>query len=124
MAEEKTKKEQKEEYIAIVRVRGEINIRPEIKDTMRMLRIPNKHNMAIYPKTPSIIGMIKKVKDYATFGEVSKDIAEKFGTSRTIKMHPPRGGFERKGIKVPYNAGGAIGNRGENIKDLIERMNK
>jgi large subunit ribosomal protein L30 len=121
MADEKSKKE---EYVAVIRIRGEVNIRSTIKDTMRMLSIPNKHNMAIHTKTPSVMGMIKKSESYITFGEVSKKIADKFGLKKTVTLHPPRGGFERKGIKVPYNVGGALGNRGEKIVELIEKMKK
>ena len=41
---------------------------------------------------------------------------------KMINLHPPRGGFERKGIKIPFKVGGALGYRGEKISDLIKRM--
>ena len=41
---------------------------------------------------------------------------------RTFYLNPPRKGFERKGIKVSFKAGGALGYRGEKINDLIQRM--
>lgn len=37
-------------------------------------------------------------------------------------LHPPRGGFERKGIKAPFSIGGSLGYRGNAINALIERM--
>lgn len=111
-----------EEYIAIIRIRGEVNIRKDIKDTLRMLRVPNKHNMSIHKKTESVMGMIKKAENYITYGEVSKKIADSYGLKKTIRMHPPRGGFERKGIKVSFKAGGALGYRGDKIIELIEKM--
>ncbi len=39
-----------------------------------------------------------------------------------FRLHPPRGGFERKGKKVPFKSGGAIGYRGEKINDLLNKM--
>ena len=39
-----------------------------------------------------------------------------------FRLNPPRKGFGRKGIKHPYQSGGALGYRGEAINDLIKRM--
>jgi large subunit ribosomal protein L30 len=111
-----------EEYIAIIRIRGMTKIRKDIRDTLDMLGVSKKHAMVIRKKTPSIDGMVKKVKDFVTFGIVDKTALEKYGASS--HLHPPRGGFERKGIKVPFTTGGALGNRGDKIVDLIEKMQK
>ncbi len=111
-----------EKYVAIIRVRGMTKIRSEIVDTMEMLGLTKKHSMVIRKATPSIMGMIKKAKDYVTYGFVGKDVAERYGVSNTIHLHPPRGGFERGGIKKNFSIGGALGFRGEKISDLIEKM--
>ena len=110
------------EFIAIIRVRGMTKIRSEIKDTMTMLGLTKKHSMVIRKSTPSIIGMIKKVKDYVTYGFVSKDFADKFELNTTVHLHPPRGGFERGGIKKNVSVGGALGFRGDKISVLISKM--
>ena len=39
-----------------------------------------------------------------------------------FRMHPPRGGFDRNGIKMPFKNGGVYGNRKEKINLLIRRM--
>lgn len=44
------------------------------------------------------------------------------GVKNCFTMSPPRKGFERKGIKVAYTIGGALGDRKEKINDLIARM--
>jgi hypothetical protein len=36
-------------------------------------------------------------------------------------LQPPRGGFERKGIKVQHSAGGALGKR-KSMDELLEAM--
>ncbi len=44
------------------------------------------------------------------------------GISNVCRLHPPRKGHKRKGIKAPYSSGGALGNRGQEINELIMRM--
>jgi len=73
---------------------------------------------------------VEKVKDLVTYGEINEDtlkeLIEKRGKKIKEKyffrLHPPRGGFERKGTKVSYKLGGAVGYRGDKINDLIRRM--
>ena len=60
-------------YIAIVRVRGSINLRREIEDTFRMLRLYKKNTCTLIPNTNSYINMLKKIKDYATWGEINEE---------------------------------------------------
>jgi large subunit ribosomal protein L30 len=58
---------------AVVRIRGNINVRREIKDTLNMLRLNKVNHCSILPETKEYKGMLKKVKDYVTWGEVDKD---------------------------------------------------
>lgn len=109
-------------FVAVIRVRGMTKVRYEIRDTMAMLGLTRKHSMVIREATPSVLGMIKKAKDYVTYGFVDKAIADRFGLCNTIHLHPPRGGFERGGIKKNFSIGGALGYRGEKISELIEKM--
>ena len=44
------------------------------------------------------------------------------GVKNCFTMSPPRKGFERKGIKVAFVIGGALGDRKEKINALIMRM--
>jgi large subunit ribosomal protein L30 len=137
--------EQKEHVVAI-RIRGTEGVRYDIKKTLDMLRLSVKHFCTIIRNTPSNIGMLQKAKDYITWGvanqETLKLLYEKRGIqykgdgdkknqyitvgNRKLKpffrLHPPRGGFERKGIKQPFSAGGVLGDRKEKINDLIMRM--
>ena len=126
-------KSSSEGFLAIIRIRGGRRIAGEIKDTLTMLNLANQHNMVIIPNKPSLAGMVKKAKDYVTWGEVSPDIkaeVEKVKTEKTsdgkvkkcFRLNPPKGGFERKGIKIPFSVGGALGYRGDKINDLIKKM--
>lgn len=114
--------------IAIIRIRGQTGIRKNISDTLNMLNLKTKFSCVVIPNTSSYTGMLKKVKDFVTWGEVSKetinqlDNKRKDGDNIYYRLHPPRGGFERKGTKKTFNIGGALGYRKEKINNLIMRM--
>jgi large subunit ribosomal protein L30 len=57
---------------AVVRLRGELNLRPEIKDTLAMLRLHRINHCVILKDDPQQKGMIQKVKDYVAWGEVDE----------------------------------------------------
>lgn len=129
---EKDKKEQASatlsSYLGVIRVRGEPRVDKKIRDTLLMLNLNNQHNLIIVPNKPNIVGMLKKAKDYITWGEISSEVKKKVEATKkkedqkVFRLHPPRGGFERKGIKVPFTVGGVLGYRGNAINDLISKM--
>ena len=83
---EKKKKQEKagreDKRLIIIRVRGTVNVRGEINDTLKMLRLHKPHHAIIVKNTPSIIGMIKKVKDYIAYGEIDEEILVKLLNKR------------------------------------------
>ena len=56
--------------LAVIRVRGSVNVWKKFKDTMKMLRLKAVNNCVVVPDNSSYRGMIMKVKDYVTFGEI------------------------------------------------------
>jgi len=136
--------------VAIIRIRGITGIEKGIKDTLNMLCL--YHNNYCVVVSDKLLGMIKKVKDYVTWGEIDDEtyklLVKKRGEEykgrltdskkkinykkfivinnkkykKYFRLSPPRGGFERKGIKVPFTKGGALGYRKEKINDLIKKM--
>ena len=56
--------------IAIIRIRGKIGLKKGIKDTLNLLRLFNKHTCVVVDGNENYSGMIKKVKDYVTWGEI------------------------------------------------------
>jgi len=58
---------------AVIRLRGSVGVRKEIEDTMKMLRLHRVNHCVIVPKTPQYEGMLKRVKDYVTYGEIKKE---------------------------------------------------
>jgi large subunit ribosomal protein L30 len=119
--------------LAIIRVRGFVNVLKEIEYTMANLGLLKKNSCVIVEETKQLKGMLNKIKDYVTWGEVSAEAlaileAKRGKTSvknefKTIYfLAPPKGGYEKKGIKVSFVAGGAIGYRADKINKLIEKM--
>jgi large subunit ribosomal protein L30 len=61
---------------AIVQVRGVVNTRRDIKETLKMLRLHHINHCVLIPDTPENLGMIRKVKDYVAYGEVDAETIE------------------------------------------------
>ncbi|MGB9927541.1 MAG: 50S ribosomal protein L30 [Methanosarcina sp.] len=62
---------------AVVRVRGPVNVRYTIEDTMKMLRLHKVNHCVFVPENSHFKGMVLKVKDYVAFGKVdAKTLAE------------------------------------------------
>ncbi|NCN65660.1 MAG: 50S ribosomal protein L30 [Candidatus Altiarchaeum hamiconexum] len=161
--------------VAVVRVRGTVNVDGRIKTTLDLLKIKYKNNCNVVELDDTYKGMINKVNSYVTYGSIDKETFKAMllnrgeilsqnepkdaGTEKindkTIKslnpkfnsvdefvdaffenkaklsdinlklpfrLTPPTKGFEKKGIKIPYTQGGALGNRKTAINDLLKRM--
>jgi len=152
--------------IAVIRIKGKPGLKHDIKETFDKLRLYKKNTCVVISNTPSYIGMLEKIKNHATWGEVdsvtcqellskrgklpgNKKFTDEYAKEKTkkdikaftedfisfkkelkdipglknfFKLSPPRKGFERKGIKVPFAQGGVLGYRKDKINDLIKRM--
>ncbi len=167
MVQKKETKTVKAKLLAVIRIRGEINVTKKIKDTLEMLHLHKKHRAVVVPGNKSYMGMLSKVSPYCTFGEIDeatlvelltkrgrlvgdKPLTDAFlnnakkglniknfasmliegtasmkdieGLKQFFKLQPPRGGFERGGIKKPYSMHGALGYRSNTINKLLKRM--
>jgi large subunit ribosomal protein L30 len=58
---------------AIVRLRGGVNTKPEIKDTLDMLRINRVNHCVVVKEDPHYRGMIQLVKDYVAWGKLDDE---------------------------------------------------
>ncbi len=55
-----------------MRVRGTVKAKKDIKDTLTMLGLTRIHHAVVVDDRPSYSGMLKKVKDYITYGEIDQ----------------------------------------------------
>ncbi len=65
---------------------------------------------------------LKGVEELAKEVLAGKKKLADFAVKPVFRLHPPKKGFERKGIKTGYNAGGVWGDRKEKINELIGKM--
>ena len=61
---------------AIIRLRGDVNVSPEIKYTLELLRLHRVNHCVVAEENEYSRGMIKKVKDYVAWGEISGEMLE------------------------------------------------
>ncbi|MEM5772367.1 MAG: 50S ribosomal protein L30 [Candidatus Aenigmatarchaeota archaeon] len=141
-----------ENMVAIIRIRGKVHVRNDIKYTLKLLRLNRKMHCVIIKKNKVYEGMLQKVKDYVTWGEISEEILKniiekrgrKIGNKRLTKEEAEEvfNDFVKNGksdkIKpvfrlTPPSGGfkksikqhfpnGELGYRGNKINDLLKRM--
>jgi len=68
--------------LAVVRVRGTVGVRGDVKDTLRMLYLTRTNHCTMLWENTSSLGMLTKVKDYVTWGELDEESAEKILRNR------------------------------------------
>ncbi len=148
---------------AVIRLRSPRKKKKEMNETLSMLRLNKVNHCVIIPERDSYEGMLRKVEDLITWGEIdidtlvdllearsemdSEELEERIerytsydrvdefaiavtsdkinlgdieGLESFFRLNPPKGGYE--GTKKPYNTGGSLGYRGNEINDLIQRM--
>ncbi|MBN2368534.1 50S ribosomal protein L30 [Candidatus Woesearchaeota archaeon] len=150
--ENKPKTEKKKHILAVVRVRGQVNLTYGLKRTFDLLNLHNKNWCVFVEDTPSIRGMIQKVKDYVTWGEVTDELMDEVISKRGelykdrledskakiqynkfidhkgkkynkfFRLTSPNKGYGRNGVKTSFANGGALGYRADKINELLERM--
>ncbi|MBI1969700.1 uL30 family ribosomal protein [Candidatus Woesearchaeota archaeon] len=127
----KEKGSSQEKKLVAILLRGRVDAKEEMQTTFKLLRMLKKHTCVLLQDTSPMRGMLRKVKDYITWGEIDAATAKLLLEKRNRKespeacvfhLHPPRGGFERRGIKRSFTEGGALGYRGAKINELLQRM--
>lgn len=58
---------------AVIRVRGQPDVSYDIEYTMGLLGVNRVNHCAIVPENASTKGMLQKVKDYTTYGEINAE---------------------------------------------------
>lgn len=115
--------------IAVIRIRGQVGLNKNIIETFSRLRLRRKYVCVVLDNpNDAQKGMVEKLKNFVSFGEISKDTYKKLVDARGKKdkegnlkpffrLHPPRGGAKTK-FHYPQ---GILGENKEMDK-LIERM--
>jgi len=67
---------------AAVRVRGIVNVKPNIKKTLQLLNLTRANHCVILEESKITKGMLQVAKDYITWGEIDKNVLTKLINSR------------------------------------------
>lgn len=59
--------------LAVVRVKGSVDVKKKLEDVMKMLRLTELNRCVVVPEEPSYMGMVVKARDYVTFGKIDFD---------------------------------------------------
>ena len=137
--------------IAIIRIKGMVNINEDVENTLSRLRLRRKYACTLVDMNNNEInGMVKKIRNFVAYGEIDKptliDLIKQRGQNldKTKKIDPEKISeillkekkFNNTGIKPffrlhPPRGGiksrehfpkGVLGNNKEKINDLIKRM--
>ena len=127
--------EKSDGLLAAILIRGrEMGVRHDIRQTLENLKLQRRHICVVYPDCKSTRGMLNKAKDLITYGPITPatlaKLEEKRGSLKdrdgkklnVFRMHPPRGGWGAKGIKMSYQEGGCLGLRRKGMDELLEKM--
>ncbi|BAJ50340.1 large subunit ribosomal protein L30 [Candidatus Caldarchaeum subterraneum] len=132
--------------VAVIRIKGHVGIKPEIKKTLESLKLDKAFKAALFNESDTLNGMLKKAQRYLTWGRPNKhtiltllkkagvggeDVEtfaeklekgeEKLSQPVYVSLHPPSQGFKNT-VKRSYKYKGEYGDRGEAINELIRRM--
>ncbi len=58
---------------AVIRIRGLVKTKKELEDSMLMLRLNRKMHCVLLNKSETMDGMLKKVRDKVTWGDINDD---------------------------------------------------
>jgi len=117
--------------IAVIRITGQIGLRKEIVETLQRLRLRRKYVCVVFDKPTKVqLGMIKKVRDFVAFGEISDDTYKELVGKRGqkdkegklkpfLRLNPARGGMD---TKKHFGVGKGVLGENKKMNELIRRM--
>jgi len=73
------------ELLAVIRIRGRVNIRKKVEDTLGMLRLHRINHCVLIPETKEYLGMLQKSRNWITWGKIEKEtVVELFKKRGTV----------------------------------------
>lgn len=135
--------ELKNKLVAAVRIRGRVNVRGSIAETMTRMHLKRVSNCTLINVNDAYLGMLKKCSNHIAYGVVNEEtltkllqrgeievspkdlIAGKVDVKEIkdklpIRLHPPRHGY--KSTRLSVKQGGSLGYMGDQINGLLARM--
>lgn len=135
--------EKQQKQIAVIRLRGRTGLHGDVAATLDMLNIRHVNHCTIVLDSPDFVGMLKKAKDYITWGHIDADtlklLLEKRGEAAAansknfvavngknykpyFRLSPAKGGLGKRGVKASFTNSGSLGDRKDKINELLRKM--
>ena len=76
---------------AVIRVRGRVDVRPDVRHTLTSLRLHRPNHCVLLKKDSTTKGMLHVVKDWTTWGEISKETLLELIEKRATRPGGKRG---------------------------------
>lgn len=138
--------------IVAIRIKGDVNIDPKIKETLYRIRLRRKYACVVIKPDKTSLGVIKKLTSFIAYGEINDetfqkliekrgkliDKKKKIDTKKVLEEIKKGKKFEELNLKPffrlhPPRGGidsgkhfgvkkGVLGNNKEHINKLVERM--
>ena len=67
---------------AVIRIHGQVRLRKEIVETFNRLRLRRKYSCVVLEGKKEELGMVKRVKDFVAYGEISEEVYKKLVKQR------------------------------------------
>ena len=77
--------------LAVIRVRGRVDVRPEVRHTLALLRLHKSNQCVLVKNDSSTKGMLQVIKDWTTWGEINKETLRELLRKRTYLVGGKRG---------------------------------
>jgi large subunit ribosomal protein L30 len=68
--------------LCVIAVRGRVNMSYDNKKTLDYLRLHRKNTCSVLDNTPENLGMVRKVKDFITWGTIDEEVFKKIVLAR------------------------------------------
>ena len=112
--------------LAIIRIHGKVGLNKDVVETFKRLGLKRKYSCAVLENPgKEQLGMIRKIKDFIAYGDLSEETYKKLVEARgkkskkIFRLHPPRGGIDSK---KHFGVGkGVLGNN-KKMDELVRRM--
>lgn len=60
--------------LIVIRIRGSWGVDAETENLLRLLNLRRANHAVILPKSPSVLGMLRRINSYVTWGEATPEI--------------------------------------------------
>ncbi|PIO00467.1 50S ribosomal protein L30 [archaeon CG10_big_fil_rev_8_21_14_0_10_43_11] len=72
--------------LAIIRLRGSVNTSTDVEYALKSLNLTRVNHCSLVNDSPSLRGMLKRVRDYATYGDVHEETLKELIAKRGRKV--------------------------------------